>query len=99
MRGHIDKWCKQNCDPATTPELNNVDCIAKYALLSDHDSFITMQVDTEVCEQIFSWLSEYKKKLHKKWEKTFSYSFYFTFVICTTCTRKKSSRVADLCKM
>ena len=73
MRGHIDKWYKQNYDPATTPELNNVDCIAKYALLSDHDSFITMQVaiDREVCEQIFSWLSKYKKNYTKNGRKHF----------------------------
>ena len=31
---------------------------------------ITMQVDTEVCEQNFSWLSKYKKITQKMGENT-----------------------------
>ena len=99
MRGHIDKWCKQNCDPATTPELNNVDCI----ILNMHYSVIMIHLSQ--CRLTRKFVNKFFlgflniKKLHKKWEKTFSYSFYFTFVICTTCMRKKSSRAADLCKM
>ena len=80
MKGHIDKCCKQNCDPATTPELKNV-CINIQCnkLLIIDNSFITMQVDTEVCEQIFSWLSKYKKITQKMGENTF---IFFLLYIC-----------------
>jgi hypothetical protein len=41
FRGHIDAWCRRNCDPHQFDELK--------------------KVDTETCEQLFSWLSRYAR--------------------------------------
>lgn len=39
FRNHTDRWCKTNCNPFTSTDLENV--------------------NTEVCEQLFSWLSRF----------------------------------------
>lgn len=60
MKGHTDHWCKQNCDPKWFPQLNNVSnkpltCLHSYLCICTY-----IQVNTEVCEQTFSWLSRYR---------------------------------------
>ena len=48
-----------------------------------------LQVDTEVCEQVFSWLSRYKRITQKMNQHTFMF-FCSICVILTTYMRKKT---------
>jgi hypothetical protein len=32
MKGHTDKWCKENCDPKSRPELEKVKFSSLYQL-------------------------------------------------------------------
>lgn len=41
FKNHTDTWCKKNCNPMKSPNLQNV--------------------NTEVCEQLFSWLSRFSR--------------------------------------
>ena len=64
-------------------ETSNVQCMCKV-------TFPTMlQVDTEVCEQVFSWLSRYKRITQKMNQHTFMF-FCCICVIFTTFMRKKT---------
>ena len=53
FKNHIDVWCKKNCDPDKTPELEGV--------------------NTEVCEQTFSWLNGYAKILRHANRQRFNF--------------------------
>ncbi len=61
FKGHIDPWCKQHCNPYNFEELEGV-CASSimhtYLILS---ILTLLQVDTEICEQTFSWLSRYSR--------------------------------------
>jgi len=39
FKNHVDSWCKQNCNPYSSDDLQ--------------------EVNTEVCEQLFAWLSRF----------------------------------------
>ncbi len=68
FRGHTDQWCKRYCNPNDFDELQKVTCcrsvmimyIYTYAALTYLLSHC-LQVDTEICEQTFSWLSRYTR--------------------------------------
>ena len=58
FKGHIDQWCKRVYNPYNFPELEKVK-LSTIVQLYFIGFFFNMQVDTEVCEQTFSWLSRY----------------------------------------
>jgi len=58
MKGHTDPWCKENSDANKFEELHKI-CDAPLCKLAMNWGIILLQVDTEVCEQVFSWLSKY----------------------------------------
>jgi hypothetical protein len=60
--GHVDRWCQENCNPHNISDLEEVKstCILiKLMVLTTYN--IILKVDTEICEQIFSWLSRYSR--------------------------------------
>ena len=67
MRGHIDEWCKQNCDP------RKFDALAKVMVNVNLTILFFLKVDTEVCEQVFSWLSRYSHRTPKMSQHTFMF--------------------------
>ena len=84
MEGNTDKWCIANCNPQLFKALDKVSAChirlskrrvpyATMHLLCKHSS---LQVDTEACEQCFSWLSRYARITRQMQRSTF-------FVLCT----------------
>ena len=47
----------------------------------NHCTFILLQVDTQICEQTFSWLSRYSKTTRKMKQEGF---LFFVLYICIT---------------
>ena len=45
-----------------------------------------LQVDMEVCEQVFSWLYKYKRITQKMNQHTFMFVFYYFFLCCIFVT-------------
>ena len=61
FKGHIDPWCKEHCNPYNFKELEGVGASSimhTYLILC---ILTLLQVDTEICEQTFSWLSRYSR--------------------------------------
>lgn len=94
MTGHIDTWCLANCDPHLFNDLDNVrscvyiHCIYIYRtgcgclhfyLQCFYVYMYIFQVDTEVCEQTFSWLSRYGKMTKRMNRSRF---FFFLLYMC-----------------
>ena len=82
MAGHIDKWCLENCDPHLFRDLDKVSVSTESYLLVSYLCIIIMlwfQVDTEVCEQTFSWLSRYGKMTRRMNRSTF---LFFLLYMC-----------------
>jgi hypothetical protein len=83
FKGHVDTWCRQHCDPNKHRHLDKVClCFNNYCGLS---IMILAQVDTEVCEQTFSWLSRYARITRHMNKEHFL--FYLLF-ICDLHNRK-----------
>jgi len=63
IAGHKDPWCLQNCDSRKIPELQKVNYgVYDHTYSNSYNSYhLNIQVDTEVCEQTFSWLSRYSR--------------------------------------
>ena len=75
MRGHIDERCKLNCDPAKYPYSNDV----RFSIIRvSHEQYF-LQVNTEVCEQTFSWLSKYSRITQSMSQHTF---MFFVLYLC-----------------
>ena len=65
FKGHVDSWCEKHCYPYF--EHKDLDKASVAASTSNKDSLHTisvLQVNTEVCEWIFSWLSRYARITH-----------------------------------
>ena len=56
MAWHTDTWCRQHCVAVLCSELHNI-----HDQISLCKPNLFVQVDTEVCEQHFSWLSRYAR--------------------------------------
>ena len=56
FKGHTDDWCKANCNPYNLEHLNTVRDLRTFKAHFILSSAF-FQIDTEVCEQTFSWLS------------------------------------------
>ena len=39
MAGHVDEWCKHNCDPTKFPCLKNVNCLTQTKLYTQCQPF------------------------------------------------------------
>lgn len=76
MKGHIDPWCLQNCNPSKFESLHKVPCLI---YMFPNTSCYLLQVDTEVCEQVFSWLSRYSRITQKMSQDTF---MFFLLCVC-----------------
>ena len=61
MKGHIDQWCKQNSDAKNLEALKKVRKCVVRDVVSNNTVYLYIQIDTEVCEQVFSWLSRCSK--------------------------------------
>ena len=63
IAGHKDPWCLQNCDSRKIPELQKVNYwVYAHRYSNSYNSYhLSIQVDTEVCEQTFYWLSRYSR--------------------------------------
>ena len=106
MAGHIDRWCLENCDPKLFTDLNEVRRVkSEFSLQSSsmhvfmHISLVYIQVDTEVCEQCFSWLSKYSKMTRRMSRNTFIFFFCLTCVIFTILEKNISFTELDLCSI
>ena len=77
MRGHTDPWCKANCDASAFPELDKVRTMNNISAIYVH--LILTQVDTEICEQCFSWLSKYAHITRRMKQSTF---LFFLLYLC-----------------
>ena len=58
MAGHVDEWYKKNCDPYKIPHVSDTTHTYMYKHIL---TLYFLQVDTEICEQTFSWLSRYAR--------------------------------------
>ena len=56
FKGRVDDWCKKNCNPYL---VNNLEDVSTCKIINS--VIHVLQVDTEICEQTFSWLSKYSK--------------------------------------
>ena len=86
MAGHIDRWCLENCDSKLFTDLNEVRRVkSEFSLQSSsmhvfmHIPLVYIQIDTEVCEQCFSWLSKYSKMTRRMSRNTF---IFFLLNLC-----------------
>lgn len=67
FRGHVGDWCSQHCNPHKFPELEKVYYVDEVTPALHKLSPVqlahplSVQVDTEICEQIFSWMSRYAR--------------------------------------
>ena len=81
FKGHIDPWCKENCNPYKYRECKDSECAQ-----SGYFTYcITFQVDTEVCEQVFSWLSRYARITRHTNRETF---LFYLLYLCDSHNRK-----------
>ena len=78
MAGHVDKWCHENCDPNLLTELDDVSRMTYYLSLK-FNNIVLIQVDTEICEQYFSWLLKYSKMTRRMSRNTF---VFFLLNLC-----------------
>ena len=62
--------------------------IYKYCII--HTLVIIVQVDSEVCEQVFSWLSRYKKMTSKMNRHNF---MFFLLYICDLHNRREIDKL------
>ena len=53
FKAHTDSWCHDHCNPYNLRELDKVS--------TNLHNFASMQVDTQICEQTFSWMSRYSR--------------------------------------
>ena len=94
FKGHIDPWCHQHCNPYLFPDLKEVYTHA----LKEHsygagfslvNFYYCVQVDTETCEQLFSWLSRYSRiTRHMNREHFLFYMLY----LCDSHNRKHARK-------
>ena len=75
--GHTDKWCSDNCNPKSFKELDNV-CLLIDNFCNNNTITIYIQVDTEVCEQHFSWLSKYARMTRRMSRNVFMFFLLHT---------------------
>lgn len=97
FKGHVDKWCQENCNPYNMKELENVSFFiilqsqsTLVITLQRHIIYIHLQVDTEVCEQVFSWLSRYSRITHHM------NRHHFMFYILYICDLHNRMRIREL---
>ena len=90
FKGHVGDWCKRNCNPNNYLELEEVHvCNVKtqsVIMITIVPCAYIMQVDTEVCEQTFSWLSRYAR-ITKHMNK--SHFLFFLLYVCELHNRKR----------
>jgi len=80
MAGHVDEWCKTNCDPNTFAQLDKV---REQFIEGIIYMLIHTKVDTEVCEQCFSWLSRYSVMTRRMKRSTFMFFLLYIYAFCT----------------
>lgn len=91
MVGHTDKWCKENCDPNDFRALDKVCvCIYRLAKCVHYGYLCILQVDTEACEQCFSWLSCYAKMTRRMQRPTF---LFFILYMCDLHNIREESKI------
>ena len=92
FRGHADEWCRQHCDPYHFVELEEVCNFIMITHTFCMHYFLTLytlqhaQVDTEICEQTFSWLSRYARITRHMNKPHF---LFFLLYVCELHNRKK----------
>ncbi|CAH3141983.1 unnamed protein product [Porites evermanni] len=71
---HVDRWCKTNCNPYNTKCFN---CLSNENCLTPFLFDFFRDVNTEVCEQLFSWLSRFSiiTKHMNRWRFLFLMSY------------------------
>ena len=74
MQGHIDELCLANCNPHSFKTLDKV-CAVNCSTLQNY-CVSHLQVDTEACEQCFSWLSHYGRITRRMQRSTFFFLLY-----------------------
>ena len=96
MEGHTDKWCMVTCNPSSfqvTRQSVGWHSVQQNLTLWHNVKFLNMktsvtctsvllQVDTEVCEQCFCWLTRYARITRIMQRSTFFCSLYYTCVTC-----------------
>ena len=67
ITGHVDAWCLENCDSRKVKDLEKVRApfTSICTLNKEYMYNFHVQVDTQICEQTFSWLSRYAKITRK----------------------------------
>ena len=89
FKGHKDSWCRETCDPSKYDELKNVSNVSMYLMiLNAHKvtcKFPCPQVDTEICEQVFSWLSRYARITK---HMNLDHFMFFILYLCDLHNRK-----------
>ena len=64
FKGHTDSWCHDHCNPYNLRELDKVSSTLLVLVVQHTMScliIIYIQVDTQICEQTFSWMSRYSR--------------------------------------
>ena len=98
MAGHVDKWCLANCDPHLFSELDKVDLlpISHQKVCTDLDIcvfyvWIYFQVDMEVCEQCFSWISQYTRMTRRMKRSIFIFLLHY---MCDSHNEREVQKLA-----
>ena len=64
FQGHVDPWCHEHCNPdnlTAMKEVNHVQNDYKCTIIHSLIILIVFQVNSEICEQTFSWMSRYDR--------------------------------------
>lgn len=84
MRNHVDKWCIKNMDPEREDILPDMRCRWVRCLPNVRQMG---KVNTEICEQTFSWLQGYKNSTRHMGEAR------FRWFLLTMCWMRNEARV------
>jgi len=88
MRNHVDKWCIKNMDPEREDILPDMRCRwDPWTRPMGPNGNQMGKVNTEICEQTFSWLQGYKNSTRHMGEAR------FRWFLLTMCWMRNEARV------
>ena len=88
FKGHVDQWCQNNCDPDKLPAMEMVHTYMYINLYIVDTLFLFSQVNSEICEETFAWLSRYSKITRHMNRERF---IFFILYLCELHNRQFTS--------
>lgn len=80
IAGHVDAWCLENCDSWKIKALQEV-CLWLWInfIMLCLLKVLIFQVDTQICEQTFAWLSRYTKMTQRMKQEHFLFFIVYLY--------------------